>query len=75
MTPPPVPVYRTRSLFLLGEEQRRLFELVQEELSTHHEVTRETRALAQPGGQTETGVYAVHGNLRHLAYDWPDGRR
>jgi hypothetical protein len=45
MTPPPVPVYRTRSLFLLGEEQRRLFELIQEKLSTHHEVTRDTRAL------------------------------
>jgi hypothetical protein len=45
MTPPPVPVYRTRSLFLLGEEQRRLFELVQQELSRHHEVTFETQAL------------------------------
>jgi hypothetical protein len=45
MTPNPTPVYRTRSLFLLGEEQRRLFELVQQELSRHHQVTHDTRAL------------------------------
>lgn len=41
----PTPYYRTRSLFLLGEEQRRLFELVQKELSRHPAATFETQAL------------------------------